>query len=204
MHEFFATIDSRLDFEPARTVGSYLWYRPYVGISPETCHVLDDGSGRVVGYCVGTADTVAFAQRWRDTWIHEIDDTILFPRPGGQIVDPAGQNDVVERLRDSVYNARCSMLQDWPKVLQDFPAHLHIDIIPEYQRRGFGRLLIRAFFNSAKEGAYGVHIDMLKTNANALAFYHRLAFFICSQVLDSGASGERGVNGAVLTMVREF
>jgi len=55
----------------------------------------------------------------------------------------------------------------------------------------------------AKYGAKGVNLDMLNTNSNALAFYERIGFRKCSQVLDSGTSGQSGIGDDVLNLVRE-
>ncbi|KAI8939273.1 hypothetical protein NX059_005099 [Plenodomus lindquistii] len=204
LHVYFATIDPGLNFEPARTIGSYLWYRPYVSLTPETCQVLDDGSGRIVGYCIGTADTTSFAQRWREVFIHDINPEHV-PKPELQTDDQLMEGDMVKDFRTAAYNAHCSMLQDWPETLTQFAAHLHIDILPEYQRKGYGKTLINAFFKTVKiQGAKGVHLDMVKTNTNGRTFYERIGFQRCSQVLDGGASGDTGINGIVLTMVKEL
>jgi hypothetical protein len=50
-------------------------------------------------------------------------------------------------------------------------------------------------------GAKGVHLDMVRANTSARAFYEKVGFQICPQVLDGGASGQPGVNGIVLTLV---
>ncbi|KAF2848301.1 GCN5-related N-acetyltransferas-like protein, partial [Plenodomus tracheiphilus IPT5] len=204
LHVYYTTVDPGLDFEPARTIGSYLWYRPYVSLTPDTCHVLDDGTGRIVGYCIGTADTASFAQHWREVFTQLID-PMQVPKPEIQTDDPLMEGGMVKEFRASAYNAHCSMLQDWPQTLQQYPAHMHIDILPEYQRRGYGRALINAFFQSVKSmGAHGVHLDMVKTNTNGLAFYERIGFQRCPQILDGGASGESGVDGIVLTLVKDL
>ncbi|KAH9869164.1 hypothetical protein IAQ61_006369, partial [Plenodomus lingam] len=204
LHVYFATIDPSLDFEPARTIGSYLWYRPYVHLTPETCHVLDDGSGHIVGYCIGAADTLAFAQRWREEFLAEIDAACV-PRPEVRTGNVGMEGEMVRGFRAAAYAAHVSMLQDWPEVLGRFPAHLHIDILPGFQKKGYGRQLVEAFFGTVKGiGAQGVHLDMVRTNVNALAFYERVGFRRCEQVLDGGASGEAGVDGVVLTLVREL
>jgi predicted lactoylglutathione lyase len=47
----------------------------------------------------------------------------------------------------------------------------------------------------------GVHLDMVQSNTSARAFYEKVGFQICPQVLDDGASGQPGVNGIVVTLV---
>ncbi|KAF2134358.1 GCN5-related N-acetyltransferas-like protein [Dothidotthia symphoricarpi CBS 119687] len=204
LHVYFVTIDQGLDWEPARTIGTYLWYRPYVILSPSTCFVLDDGIGHVVGYCIGTDDTKAFAQRWRDDFAPSVDPEHV-PRPDVQTGTPLMEGPDVQHFRKAVYEADCSMLQSWPQVLQRHPAHIHINVLPEYQGKGWGRTLIHAFFEAVKElGAAGVHLDMIRTNTNGRRFYDKIGFQICTQMLDDGESGETGVSGVAMTLVKTF
>lgn len=200
--EFFVTIDSKLDWEPARTVGSYLWYRAYVSLTPSTCFVLDDGNGRAVGYCIGTADTSQFAERWRDEFASSVDRQQV-PEPDLQTEDSLMEKEDVKGFRHAVHHAECSTLQAWPEELEKYPAHMHIDILPEFQRKGWGSILINRLFDAVKrEGAPGIHLDMVRWNTTGRRFYEKLDFKPCSLVLDNGESGEAGVNGVVLTMVK--
>lgn len=177
-------------------------YRPYVSVTPETCFVLDDGNGRVVGYCIGTADTMSFAQSWRDVFAPAVDPALV-PRPEVRSEDPFMEKNDIKTFRAAVYNASCSMLQAYPETLQTYPAHMHIDILPEFQKQGHGRALITAFFEAVKNrGAKGLHLDMVQHNVNARSFYERIGFQICPQVLDGGKSGQTGVNGIVVTLVK--
>ena len=202
--QFLTTIDPGLDWEPARTVGAHLWYKVYADTTPETCYVLDDGNGRVVGYCIGTADTTSFAQRWRNVFTPTID-AKLVPHANIQTGDPQMERPDIKHFRKAVYEADCSMLQPWPQMLEQYPAHLHIDILPEYQRKGWGKVLIHNFLGTVKSmGATGAHLDMVQSNTSARAFYEKIGFQICPQVLDDGASGHTGVNGIVATLVMSF
>lgn len=99
------------------------------------------------------------------------------------------------------------MLLPFPSLLASYPAHLHIDILPEYQGQGWGRKLVEAWCEIVKgEGAVGAHLDMVKDNVGARKFYERLGFEVCGEVLDGGESGEVGVSGdgVVLTMVKKI
>lgn len=158
----------------------------------------------MVGYCVGAADTTTFAERWRDVFTLGVD-PVLVPKPDIRTDDPLMERDDVKGFRHAVYNADCSMLQPWPQILQQYPAHLHIDILAENQRMGHGTKLINAFFDAIKrKGAKGVHLDMVQHNTNGRAFYEKIGFRICPEVLDGGASGQTGVNGIVVTLVKSF
>ena len=58
-----------------------------------------------------------------------------------------------------------------------YPAHLHIDLLPSYQRKGYGRELMGAFLGALHaRGVPAVHLSMLTANTPARAFYDRLGF----------------------------
>jgi ribosomal protein S18 acetylase RimI-like enzyme len=77
--------------------------------------------------------------------------------------------------------------------------------VPEYQRKGWGTVLINGLFEAVGSlGAKGIHLDMLQSNVNGRAFYEKIGFQTCPQVLDGGKSGNTGVNGVVITLVKEL
>jgi ribosomal protein S18 acetylase RimI-like enzyme len=173
-----------------------------VHLCPGTSFVLDDGHGRVVGYCIGTADTTSFAQRWVDEFVPTVD-SALVPRPDVTTGDAAMDEEGMRGFRKGVYEADCSMLVAWPHVLAEYPAHMHIDIVPEFQRQGWGTVLLDAFLQAAKkEGTKGLHLGMLRSNESAKLFYEKVGFEVCPVVMDGGESGEKGVNGVVLHLVK--
>lgn len=166
--------------------------------------MLDDGAGRAVGYCIGTADTATFAERWRTEFLAALN-SAEFPRPEVKTGDPAMEREETRGFRHALWSAECSALQAWPKVLGRFPAHMHIDILPEFQRKGWGTVLIGALFEKVRGmGASGIHLDMVRWNEAGRRFYERIGFRPCGLVLDEGKSGEVGINDVVLTMVKEL
>jgi GNAT superfamily N-acetyltransferase len=61
--------------------------------------------------------------------------------------------------------------------LAAYPAHLHIDLLPPWQRRGFGRALTDTFLAALHDRAVpAVHLGMVSANTAARAFYDRLGF----------------------------
>ena len=61
--------------------------------------------------------------------------------------------------------------------LADYPAHLHIDLLPPWQGKGWGRALIAAFLDGLRAaGVPRVHLGMAEQNAAARIFYDRLGF----------------------------
>jgi ribosomal protein S18 acetylase RimI-like enzyme len=135
-----------------------LFAGPYAHLEPGLAFVVDDG-GEAVGYIVGTSDTPAFVERYTAEWI---------PFLGGKYDHPE------DRDREMV------ALHFWPErmlvpELTTYPAHLHIDLLPGYQRQGWGRGLMEAFLDAV--GA-DVHLGMLTVNTPARAFYDRLGFHV--------------------------
>lgn len=137
---------------------------PYAHLEPDLAFVVDDGT-RVVGYVVGAADTVAFVRRFRDEWLPAVEGR--HPRPKGV---PVTADEEMARLLH------------WPErmvvpELAGYPAHLHIDLLPEYQRAGYGRGLMERLLSSlAARGTGAVHLGMVTANTPARAFYDRLGF----------------------------
>lgn len=138
-----------------------VWAAPYVTREPEHAHVLDDGTGTAVGYVLGTADTPAFVKWFRAEWIPAV-------------ADRFAADDPRDRDLAAVLHSPEKMLR--PE-FTDYPAHLHIDLLPEWQGRGQGRALMAAFLDGLRAaGVPRVHLGMAATNEGAYAFYRRLGF----------------------------
>ena len=140
-----------------------LFAGPYVDLQPELAFVLDDGD-RAVGYVVGTADTAAFAGLLRTEWLPRL--TAKYPRPD----PPRSAEDAMVEL---LYRPERLLVPE----LAGFPAHLHIDLLPDHQGAGHGRALIDTFLRAAgRAGAPALHVGMVSSNTRARAFYDRLGF----------------------------
>jgi len=151
--------DARGRYSSDRLVGD-IFAAPYVTLEPELAHVLDDGDGNAVGYVLGTADTDRFVRRYRMEWIPAVD--------GRYGDDPRDQG----MLALHHYPERMIVPQ-----LAAYPAHLHIDLLPGWQGKGFGRGLMTAFLGGLRAaGVARVHLGMVPTNTAARAFYDRLGF----------------------------
>ncbi|WP_348786981.1 GNAT family N-acetyltransferase [Leifsonia sp. NPDC080035] len=136
---------------------------PYLAFEPELASVLTR-DGRPVGYLVATADSVGFAERYRRDWLPGF--ALRHPRPA-RIVS------FEDRILDLGHSPEHSIGDD--HVL--FPAHLHIDLLPEAQGRGWGRLLVRRLLAALRSaGVPGVQLGVGERNVGARAFYRRLGF----------------------------
>ncbi|WP_433013042.1 N-acetyltransferase family protein [Kribbella sp. CA-294648] len=137
---------------------------PYVDLEPELAFVLTDDD-HPVGYILGTADTPTFATRFRTDWLPRLADR--YPPPTHPPSTPT------EHMIKLMHDPERLVI---PEVAA-YPAHLHIDLLPAYQRSGHGRALMTTLLNAlATANIPAVHLTMLTSNTKARAFYNRLGF----------------------------
>lgn len=140
---------------------------PYAELEPELAFVVDDGTGRAVGYIVGTAGTAVFAARFREEWLPKVADRYPLPEDG------PGPRTPTEEMIGLLHNPERMVVPE----LAGYPAHLHIDLLPEFQRAGLGRELMWVLLDAlARRGVPAVHLGMVTANVAARAFYDRVGF----------------------------
>jgi ribosomal protein S18 acetylase RimI-like enzyme len=141
----------------------FVW--PYVAHDPDTAFVVEADDGRVVGYIVATEDTDAFGQWFRTRWWPP-----YASRWPLSATTPARDADLLGYAA-----ARGSA----PDRLQahGYPAHLHIDLLPELQGQGWGRRLIGTLVEHLRgRGVTGIQLTASADNHGAAAFYPRVGF----------------------------
>lgn len=137
---------------------------PYVQFEPELAFVLDD-AGTAVGYVLGTADTPAFVERFRREWLPPL--AQRYPPP------PDPPRTPTEWMVGLLHDPERMIVPE----LADYPAHLHIDLLPGYQRAGHGRGLMTEFLRAlSRAGVARVHLTVDRRNTGARAFYARMGF----------------------------
>ncbi|MFA9432717.1 GNAT family N-acetyltransferase [Egicoccus sp. AB-alg2] len=143
-----------------------VYAEPYLRLAPHFAFVADDrGRGRAVGYVLGTADTDAFVAEWRERWLPTA--AARHPAP---VARPGSRYEV---LVHQLHHPEV-MRTPWTDA---YPAHLHVDLLPEAQGQGLGRALVERFCAEvAAAGAPGVHLGVAASNLGAQAFYRRLGF----------------------------
>lgn len=141
----------------------YVWAVPYAELEPDFAFVLAE-DGRAIGYVVAAADTAAFEKRLETAWW-----------PG---VRRAIAGFVPSRPLDAVALERINAPEahsDW--LAADYPAHLHINILPQAQAAGWGRRLIETELEALRRaGIRGVHLGVSPTNERAKGFYRHVGF----------------------------
>ena len=145
---------------------------PYAMLEPEVCFVASCND-EPCGYIVGCKSSSVFEQQTAQNW---------FPKLREQY--PLNY-DREDSLTDNMllmihhgYHARPELI--------DYPAHLHISLLPNTQGVGLGRKLIIAFINKLKELKIpGVHLEVSRANTTAVCFYEKLGFQAISELKHS-------------------
>jgi ribosomal protein S18 acetylase RimI-like enzyme len=137
---------------------------PYLRFAPEHALVGVDADG-VAGYVLGVPDTLAFEATCERSWWPDL--RARYPLDRFPADSPDGR---IVRLIHTPPEAS-------PEVVERYPAHLHIDLLPRLQGQGFGRQLLTALLDGlAAAGAPGVHLGVSTANQNAIGFYRRMGF----------------------------
>lgn len=141
------------------------------GGDPDERLRVDDG--RLVGYVLGVADTADFVAWWEREWAPGF--VRRHPAPGRPARSGATPSYSESSLLRDGRDPRRMLLP--PDELAAYPAHLHIDLLPVAQRRGYGRRLVDTLRGAlAARGVPGVHLGYDPANTAARAFYDRLGF----------------------------
>jgi ribosomal protein S18 acetylase RimI-like enzyme len=137
---------------------------PYLHLVPEHAYVLDNGD-RAVGYVIGTASTKDFVAAYLADWL---------PRMRGRYEPPAPQPaSEEERKLEDMFHPERMLLPE----LAPYPAHLHINLLPDYQGAGHGRAMVSTFLGSvAAAGAMSCYLGVRKGNTTAMLFYDKLGW----------------------------
>src|SRR5690625_3980414 len=121
-----------------------VWAAPYVIFEPEHALVIADDAAQVVGYALGTGNTVAFEDRLAARWWPQLQKD--YPR---QLADAAPTGFLDAALSRRIHNA--------PRTSQEltdkWPAHVHIDLLPVVQGQGMGRKTMTALLTSCARRA---------------------------------------------------
>jgi ribosomal protein S18 acetylase RimI-like enzyme len=150
-----------------RDLLGHLYAAPYGVHEPSLAFVAEDEAG-VGGYCLGALDTRAFEERLERDW---------FPPLRRRYAEPdAAQRENWTRDEQVAYAIHHPWRTD-EELLADYPSHLHIDLLPRLQGRGFGRRLMDTQVAAlAGRGSRGVHFFVRPSNQRALGFYRHLGF----------------------------
>lgn len=139
---------------------------PYLAFEPDLSLVLEDGQG-VCGYALGALDSRRFYARYEAEWRPAL--CARFPAPEG---DPQQWTRVQQ-----VHHVYHHPDYFCPEPYEEYPSHLHIDLLPRAQGRGYGRRMLEQVMDRLRQGgAPGAHLGVSMLNEPAFGFYQRLGF----------------------------
>jgi hypothetical protein len=133
---------------------------PYQVLEPDFAFVIDSREG-VVGYVLGAPDTEQFNRRLEAEWFSKLRLRVA-PAPADEA-----------RWQGSDWARRAIHRPEYiyPPLLHSFPAHGHIDLLPQAREKGVGRKAMEHLMRQlASTGAPGLHLQVSPRNEKALAF----------------------------------
>jgi len=153
----------------------------YIDYEPENCFIaIDEKTGQVIGYILSSIDSKKQEKQFRKKMIPKI---------------------ALRAFLYTLWRHPRSFRVLWhfkkiwgnePKIpnietlLAPYPAHIHIDILPEYHRQGIGTQLLEIFEKHLKDhNIKGFHLGTSEQNTKAIQFYQKLNF----SVIYEGPSG---------------
>jgi ribosomal protein S18 acetylase RimI-like enzyme len=151
----------------------------YTRYEPEHFFVaVDTKDDTVVGFIGGTTDTAAqergFQKKmpWRIATRAFLVTSWRYPRTFRTVIG-------MTKMMGDVQENRAKRADLWAK----YPAHLHINLLPDYQSMGLGTRLMKHFEQHLiRQGIRGVHLDTTSQNHKAIPFYKKMGFAIVNQV----------------------
>jgi GNAT superfamily N-acetyltransferase len=159
---------------------------PYLEFETQFSRVLEDDGG-VCGYAFAALDSRKFYERYEKEWRPKL--VAEFPMPAG---DPSRWSRV-EQVHSWYHHPDYFC----PEPYADYPSHLHIDLLPRAQSRGYGRKMMEHLMTALRAcGSPGAHLGVSAINFPAQAFYKKLGF---QELIRTGLG-----NDAVIYMGRKF
>ena len=143
-----------------------IYVGPYLAFEPDLSVILEDERG-ICGYALGAFDSRDFYARYEREWRPAL--CARFPAPDG---DPVGWT-----RAQQVHHGYHHPDYFCPEPYEAYPSHLHIDLLPRAQGRGYGRrMLDRVVKTLAGRESPGAHLGVSTLNRRASGFYQRLGF----------------------------
>ena len=145
----------------------------YTDYEPESLFVLE-ADGKVVGYLEGCLDT---RRQLRITMRRILPRAAIRALARGAIFHAD-----IWRLAGSAFRTILAAGTHRGADLDQYPAHLHVNILDGYRGRKAGNDLMERFFDRARAaGVHGVHLSVREDNAPARRFFENAGFTAMSR-----------------------
>ena len=154
--------DATRIYTDPRLVGHF-YAAPYAILEPELTFIatLD---GKPSGYILGTKNSEDFRNKTEEQWFPKLREKYPLPTDDD---DSADAN--IIRLIHKGYVFKEGHV--------DYPAHLHINLLPITQGKGLGKKIMLTFIKKLKElNVTALHLEVGKKNIGAIGFYKKMGF----------------------------
>lgn len=142
----------------------HVWAGAYVAHQPEHGFVVVDDDDAPIGYVLGALDSADFGAQLERTW---------WPPLRTEFPIDVERTAAADRL--AVHLIHHPSAPDTS--VEEYPSHLHIDLLPEAQGHGDGRRLMARLLDSLTgAGSPGVHLGVSSRNERAIGFYRTIGF----------------------------
>ena len=152
-------------------VGPYLTFQPDLSFT-----LIQDG---VAGYALAALDTTSFENTLSEKWW-----PLILEKYNG--LSPENFNEREKNLFSYIQNPPLRP----KKFVDQYPSHLHIDLLEKAQGRGIGKAMMLIVLGTLREqGSKGVHLGMGAQNSRAFTFYTKLGFTLLDKNDDEWTMG---------------
>ncbi|AHC16677.1 GNAT family N-acetyltransferase [Salinispira pacifica] len=155
-----------------------LYVMPYITYDPDLCLVIVDQEVPK-GYVLGASHTGNFYRWMEDFYLPPL--RMHYPQTMRCSSDT-----------EQFFLARLHSDKSAVPVTREHPAHLHINLLPEIQGRGYGSELINQFIKQLRHmDVPGVYLHTGTNNSAAVRFYRKQGFSILEENRSSVKMGKR-------------
>jgi len=139
----------------------HIYVGPYMEFEPQSVFILEDDQGPC-GYIMGVLDSQTYYQWMHSEWLPKM--RVNYKKPTGNL----DTWDETEKITDLLFHPVSQRL------LPDYPAHLHIDLLSRAQGKGQGKLMMDRFIDYLRYNKIpGLHLDLSSSNDRAFNFYRK-------------------------------
>jgi ribosomal protein S18 acetylase RimI-like enzyme len=159
--------DPMLDQFGDRDTFAHLFCDWYLMNRPDTCWVVDDGDGEVVGYLIASPDRPDESAHQRQVLTRH-----LLGR--GVILRPSTMGFFVRAVTDLTTD-RGALTS--PVDPEEYPAEMHINLLPDLRGHRLGSQLMDALMDALRiRSVPGVQLSAFGENLDAIAFFESQGF----------------------------
>ena len=149
---------------------------PYLIYKKSICFVVEY-QYRPQGYIIAAKDTADFEKWMEEKWLPPLRTFYKQPYPK-ELIRSEKEAHLINEIHIKNYPIDSESL----KIYTEYPAHLHIDMLPCLQGKGLGRTLTEKLFAELKQqGVPGLHLGVGNANKGATAFYQKLGFTVLKE-----------------------